>query len=202
MVKEREGEKERERQTVSKSVSPPVATQKSPLLIRLSRKRGRERWHKWLQESACTPLQDRILEVQQRRGVPNRKHKTGTTVLVLTSHLPSATSKSTDLTDQASFPSTDTVITTIYTKEKLVLTLNEIVNACLWIFCTTKVEVVRVGRAPFSCWRRSLTALAWPWCTRTRASSPRRHFVSSCARSDIPHLSTFTWNGPLCAVLG
>ena len=30
----------------------------------------------------------------------------------VTSHLPSATSKSTDLTDQASFPSTDTVITT------------------------------------------------------------------------------------------
>ena len=50
--------------------------------------------------------------MQQRRGVPSRKHKTGTTVLVLTSHLPSATSKSTDLTDQASFPSTDTVITT------------------------------------------------------------------------------------------
>ena len=65
-----------------------------------------------MQERACTPLQDRIPEVQQRRGVPSRKHKTGTTVLVLTSHLASATSKSTDLTDQASFPSTDTVITT------------------------------------------------------------------------------------------
>ena len=99
--------------------------------ITVSRKRGRERWHKWLQESACTPLQDRMLEVQQHQGVPSRKHKTGTTVLVLTSHLPSATSKSTNLTDQASFPSTDTVITT---KKKLVLTLNEIVNACLRIF--------------------------------------------------------------------
>ena len=39
-------------------------------------------------------------------------------------------------------------------------------------------EVVRVGHAPFSCWRRRLSALAWPWCTRPRASSPRRHFVS------------------------
>ena len=88
-------------------------------------------------------------------------HKTGTTVLVLTSHLPSATSKSTDLTDQASFPSTDTVITT---KKKLVLTLNEIVNACLWIFYFLGLQrdhdEGRVGRAPFSCWRRSLTALA------------------------------------------
>ena len=69
------------------------------------------------------------------------------------------------------------------------------------VFCTTKIEI-RPGRAPFSCWSRRLTALAWPWCTRTRASSPRRHFVSPCACSDIPHLSTFTWNGPLCAVLG
>ena len=47
--------------------------------------------------SACTNLlQDRILEVQQRRGVPSRKHKTGTTVL----HLQSASSKSTDITHQ------------------------------------------------------------------------------------------------------
>ena len=57
------------------------------------------------------------MEVQQRQGVPSRKHKTGTPVLVLTSHLPSASSKSTDLTEQASFPSTNTVITT----KKLVL---------------------------------------------------------------------------------
>ena len=194
---ERERERKRETDSFKKCLSPRCNT-KPPLLIRLSRKRGRERWHKWLQESACTPLQDRILEVLQRRGVPSRKHKTGTTVLVLTSPLPSATSKSTDLTDQVSFPSTDTVITT---KKTCPGALNEIVNACLWIFCTTKVEVVRVGREPFSCWRRSLTALAWPWCPRTRASSPGRQFVSSCARSDIPHLSTFTWNKPLCAVL-
>ena len=58
------------------------------------------------------PIAGQDPEVQQRRGVPSRKHKTGTTVLVLTSHPPSATSKSTDLTHQASFPSTDTVITT------------------------------------------------------------------------------------------
>ena len=73
--------------------------------------------------------------MQQRRGVPSRKHKTGTTVLVLTSHLSGASSKSIDLTDQASFLSTDTVITT----KNLSFSLNEIVNACLWlwIFCTT-----------------------------------------------------------------
>ena len=76
----------------------------------------------------CTnPLQDRILEVQQCRGVPSRKQKTGTTVLVLTSHLPSASSKSTDLTDQASFPSTDTVITT----KTLVLTAAEQNRQCM-----------------------------------------------------------------------
>ena len=87
----------RQTDSFKKCLSPRCYT-KPPLLIRLSRKRGRERWHKWLQESACTPLQDRILEVQQRRGVPSRKHKTGTTVLVLTSHLPGASSKSIDLT--------------------------------------------------------------------------------------------------------
>ena len=162
--------------------------------------RGRGRWHKWLQEKCMyqhIARQDPGSTVH--RGVPSRKHKTGTTVLVLTSHLPSASSKSTDLTDQASFPSTDTVITT---KKNLSLQLlNKIVNGCLWIFCTTKVQVVRAGRAPFSCRRYRLGTPAWPWCTRTCASSARRHFVSPCACSDIPHLSTFTWNGPLCAVL-
>ena len=28
-------------------------------------------------------------------------------------------------------------------QKELVLSLNEIVKACLWIFCTTKVDVVR-----------------------------------------------------------
>ena len=206
MVKEREREREREKRetdSFKKCLSPRCNT-KPPLLIRLSRKRGRERWHKWLQESACTPLQDRVLEVQQRRGVPSRKHKTGTTVLVLTSHLPSATSKSTDLTDQASFPSTDTVITTKKKKKNL---------SSRWTKSSTRacapVDLLHDEGRSRASWSCAIFLLApqpdrarvTMMCTRTRASSPRRHFVSSCARSDIPHLSTFTWNGPLCAVL-
>ena len=66
-------------------------------------------------KSACTNQQDTQnpgSTATSTRGVPSRKHKTGTAVLVLTSHLSSAFSKSTDKRDQASFPSTDTVITT------------------------------------------------------------------------------------------
>ena len=163
-MKEIEIDRETDRQF--QKVSLPRCYTKPPLLIRLSRKRGRERGGTSdCKKSACTPLQDRILEVQQRRGVPSRKHKTGTTVLVLTSHLPGASSKSIGLTDQASFPSTDTVITT---KKNLSFSMNEIVNACLCQALAVDLlhdvdegrRVVRAGRAPFSCWRRSLTALA------------------------------------------
>ena len=103
--------------------------------------------------------------MQQRRGVPSLKHKTGTTVLVLTSHLPGASSKSIGLlADQASFPSTDTVITT---KKKLVLFAERNRQRVpLAVDLLHDVDegrrVVRAGRdrAPFSCWRRSPTALA------------------------------------------
>ena len=194
-----EGERERETDRQFQKVSlPPVQHEASVVDKTIQTEREREVAQETTSLSAYTNLlQDRILEVQQRRGVPSCKHKTGTTVLVLTSHLPSASSKSTDITDQASFPSTDTVNTT----KKNVLKAAERNRQRVPedVFCKTKIEVFRAGRAPFSCWSRRMTALAWPWCTRTRASSPRRHFVSPCACSDIPHLSTFTWNGPLCA---
>ena len=96
--------------------------------------------------SACTNLlQDRILEVQQRRGGPSGKHKTGTMVLVLESHLPSASSKSIDITDQASFSSTDTVIIT----NKIVLMAAE--------RNSPRVHLDRLhdedgSRASWSCW--------------------------------------------------
>ena len=99
-------------------------------------------------------------EVQQRRGVPSLKHKTGTTVLVLTSHLPGASSKSIGLTDQASFPSTDTVITT---KKKLVLFAErnrQRVTLAVDLLHDVAESCELVVHAPFSCWRRSLTALA------------------------------------------
>ena len=79
--------------------------------------------------------------------------------LVLTSDLTSASSKSTDITDQASFPSTDTVITT--KKIFLMAAKRNCQRACLKMsVCTTKIEVFRAGRGPFSCRRRWLSALA------------------------------------------
>ena len=162
-MKEKEIEIEGDRQFQKVSL-PPLLHEASPLLIRLSRKRGRERGGTSdCKKSACTPLQlqDRILEVQQRRGVPSLKHKTGTAVLVLTSHLPGASSKSIGLTDQASFLSTDTVITT---KKLVLFAERNRQRVPLAVDLLRDVDegrrVVRAGRAPFSCWRGSLTALA------------------------------------------
>ena len=118
---------------------------------------GRERWHKWLQESSCTPLQDRILEVQQRRGVPSRKpeHKTGTTVFG-SDVAPAKRYFKVHWPNRSSFFPVDWH-SDHHKKKKLVLTLNEIVNACLWIsiFCTTKVEVVRHFLVGAAAWPRS-----------------------------------------------
>ena len=112
-MKERE-ERETDR-PFQKVFSPPLQHEEveaSVLDNTIHTEREREMAQETASLSACTNLlQDRILEEQQRRGVPSRKHKTGTTVLVLTSHLPSA-SKFTEITDQASFPSIDTVNTT------------------------------------------------------------------------------------------
>ena len=201
----REGERQTDRQFQKVSL-PPLQHEASVVDKTIQKKR----WHKGLQEKCMyQPItgQDPGSLWQQRRGVPGRKHKTGTTVLVLMSHLPSASSKPTDLTDQASFPSTDTVITTkkscpdgCWTKSST--------RACVSSArrrsksCERVVRHFLVGAAGCACSRDH--ALAWPCAsvtTRTRESSPRRHFVSPCACSGIPHLSTFTWNGPLCAVL-
>ena len=110
-MKEKEIEIEGDRQFQKVSL-PPLLQEPSVVDRDYLEREGERGGTSDCKKSACTPLQDRILEVQQRRGVPSRKHKTGTTVLVLTSHLPGASSKSIGLTDQASFPSTDTVITT------------------------------------------------------------------------------------------
>ena len=107
LVKERG--KERQTDSFKKGLSPHCNT-KSPLWIRLSRQRGGTKDYK--PKCMHQPIAGQDPGSTATSRCSSRKHKTGTMVLVLTSHLPSASSKSTDITDQASFPSTDTVNTT------------------------------------------------------------------------------------------
>ena len=66
--------------------------------------------------------------------------------------------------------------------------------------CLKQMSMVNKGLSS-GWWSCPRLPCSWPPPPPTRASSPRCHFVSPCACSDLPDLSTFTWNGPLCAVL-
>ena len=122
-------------------MSHPRCNTNPPLLKRLSRKRGPR------EVAQVTARKVHVL-THCRTGswknsnvevFPVASTRRARRYWALTSHLLSASSKSTDMTDQASFPLTDTVITT---KKTVVLTaagrnINRQRVPVLWIFCTT-----------------------------------------------------------------
>ena len=113
-----EGEREREGETDSfkKCLPPPprpIATRSLVVDKTIQTEREREVAQETTSLSACTNLfagQDPGSTATSRCSQSQAQDGHGG--IVLTSRLPSASSKSTDITDEASFPSTDTVNTT------------------------------------------------------------------------------------------